>query len=175
MTVRFLLAACLTTTAFFAAGCYTSIGTTENPAAAHEFSVSNVYYTMKDSDAVVHYDLSGPADEPYNVRLVLRRETQPFFKLQPIDITGDVGTEEHPGRNKEIVWQLYKDVPYGLDGDDYYFEVSVTRLGLKEGGASWLYYVGGAVVAGAAAVYFGTDLSNKGGGNPIPPPPPRPQ
>ncbi len=166
---------CLAVTSFFEAGCYTSIGTTENPAPAREFSVSNVYYTMKDSNAVVHYDLSGPTDKPYEVQLVLRRETQPFFKMQPIDVTGDVGSEEHPGKNKEIVWHLYKDVPYGLDGDDYYFQVSVTLLGVKKSGASWLYYVGGAILGGAAAVYFGTDLFNKPGGSSIPAPPLRPQ
>lgn len=161
MTGRFLLAVCLTATSLFAVGCYTSFGTTESPERVKGFSVSDVYYAMKDSDVVVHYDLTGPADKPYTVGLVLRRETEPSFKIHPIDVTGDVGSEEHPGKNKEIVWHLYKDAPYGLDGDDYYFEVAITRLGVKKSGLSWLNYLSGAVVAGAAAVYFGTRLFNK--------------
>lgn len=140
-----------------------------------EFSVKNVFYSMRDSDVVVHYDLVGPADKPYKVRLVLRRKDVPSFKMQPIDVTGDVGTVEHPGKNKEIVWDLYKDMPYGLYGDDYYFEVSVTRMGVQKGGVSWLYYVGGAVLGGAAAVYLGTSLFNKPSSSAIPAPPPRPQ
>lgn len=174
MTWRIVQVVCLIAASFFAAGCYTSLETTEASGRAQGVSVSNVYYAMKDSDAVVHYDLTGPADKPYKVQLVLRRENLSSFRMQPIDVNGDVGTEEHPGKNKEIVWHLYKDVPYGLDGDDYYFEVAVTRLGVKKGGSSWLLYVGSAVVAGATAVYFGTDIFNKGGGNSIPPPPSRP-
>ena len=142
---------------------------------AQEFTVTGVSYSMKDSDVVVHYNLAGPADKPYEVRLVLKRQTQPFFKMMPIDVSGDVGTDVHPGQNKTIVWQMYKDVPYGLDGDDFYFEVSVTRLGEKKSGTSWLLYVGGAIVGGAAAVYFGTDLFHKSSGSSIPSPPLRPQ
>ena len=142
---------------------------------AQEFTVTDVSYSMKDSDVVVHYDLAGPADKPYKVQLVLKRQTQPFFKMIPIDVSGDVGTDVHPGRNKTIIWHMYKDVPYGLDGDDFYFEVSVTGLGKKKSGTSWLLYVGGAIIGGAAAVYFGTDLFHKPGGSPIPSPPLRPQ
>ncbi len=142
---------------------------------AQDFTVTRVSYSMRDSNVVVHYDLAGPDDKPYEVQLVLKRQTQPFFKMMPIDVSGDVGTDVHPGQNKTIVWHIYKDVPYGLDGDDFYFEVSVTRLGEKKSGSSWLLYVGGAIIGGAAAVYFGTDLFHKPGGSSIPSPPSRPQ
>lgn len=144
---------------------------------SQSFSIRNVSYSVADSSVVVHYDLSGPASKSYRVQLVLRRKTQPSFRIMPVDVTGDVGIVHHPGPGKEIVWHLYKEIPYGLDGDDYYFEVLVSMVGGKESGASWLYYVGGAVVlGGAAAVYFGTNLFNKSGGKPpIPAPPLRPQ
>jgi len=99
----------------------------------------------------------------------------PTFKMRPHDVSGDIGDNEQTGQDRMIVWHLYKDVPYGLDGNDYYFEVSVTRLGENKGGTSWLVYVGGAVLGGVAAVYFGTNLFQKSGGSSIPSPPLRPQ
>ncbi len=138
-------------------------------------SVSEVSYSMRDSDVVVHYNLDGPVDRSYKVAVILKRESEPYFKMLPKNVTGDVGNDAHMGKNKEIVWHLYRDLPDGLDGDDFYFEVNATLLGVEEGGASWLYYVGGALVAGGAAVYFGTDLFKKpAGGSQFPTPPLRP-
>ena len=138
-------------------------------------SVSDVSYSMRDSDVVVHYNLNGPADRSYTVAVVLRRESEPYFQMHPKSVTGDVGADAHSGKNKEIVWHLYRDAPDGLDGDDYFFEVNATLLAVESGGASWLYYVGGALVAGGAAVYFGTDLIKKpAGASQFPAPPLRP-
>lgn len=145
------------------------------PCFSQEITVTNVTFTMRDSDVVVHYDLNGPTDDPYKVEMVLRRESQPFFKMLPKDITCDAGTGAFSGKNREIVWHLYEDVPFGLDGDDYYFEVNATLLAAKKGGTSWLYYVGGAIIGGAA-LYFGPDLLKKTGGETqLPLPPSRPQ
>lgn len=145
------------------------------PGHCQEYSIRNVSYSMKDSDVVVHYNLSGPADKSYRVQLILRRTTQPSFRMMPVDVSGDVGTVRRPGPDKQIIWHLYKEIPYGLSGDDYYFEVRVSVINGKGPGISWLYYVG-IMVGGAAAVYFGTNLFNKpGSGSSIPAPPPRPQ
>lgn len=142
---------------------------------SQEITVTNVSYSMKDSNVVVHYDLAGPTDKSYKIQLSLRRGSQPFFRMLPKTVAGDVGTGTYAGADRQIVWQLYEDMPYGLDGDDYYFEVNATLLGVEKGGASWLYYVGGALVAGGAAVYFGTDVFKKsGGGSQFPAPPLRP-
>lgn len=140
---------------------------------SQEIGVTNASYSIMDSNVVVHYDLNGPMDKQYKVELVLRRETRPFFRMLPKDISGDVGTGEFAGKNREIVWHFFDDVPYGFDGTDYYFEVNATLLGVKKGGASWLYYVG-AVVGGAAAVYFGRGLITKGSASNLPSPPNRP-
>lgn len=130
---------------------------------SQEITVTNVSYSVKDSNIVVHYDLSGPADKECKVQVILRRETQAFFKMSPKSVTGDVGTGNFFGENRQIVWHLYEDVPYGLDGNDYYFEINATLLGAEKGGASWLYYAGGALIVGGAAVYFGGNLFKKNG------------
>jgi len=175
MKKGFLTLVCLTVISLGGSGCSTSMSSTEGTSSNHELTIGNVYYTVKDSDVIIHYDLDGPVEKPYQVQLVLRRQGMPTFKMRPHDVSGDIGDNEQPGQDRMIVWHLYKDVPYGLDGNDYYFEVSVTRLGENKGGTSWLVYVGGAVLGGVAAVYFGTNLFQKSGGSSIPSPPLRPQ
>jgi len=143
-------------------------------------TITNVSFSVKDSSIVVVYDLLGPADQSYNVELALRRQSQPYFRVIPKHVEGDVGEGTRPGLDKQIVWHLYKDIPFGLDGNDYYFEVNAAplnaKINVKSGSASWLYYVGSAVVVGAAAVFLGINLSNKSdGGNHLPGPPSRPQ
>jgi hypothetical protein len=155
-------------------GCSLFVLFGNQPTYSQEVGVTNATYTIADSNVVVHYDLNGPMDKQYKVELVLRRQTQPFFRMLPMDVSGDVGTGEFAGKNREIVWHFFSDVPYGFDGSDYYFEVNATLLGAKKGGTSWLYYVGG-VVGAAAAVYFGRDLFTKGSSVselPSPPAPP---
>lgn len=167
MTMRIIFMICVVTMA--------SMLLNSESCFSQEISVTNVSYSMRDSDVVVHYDLNGPIDKQYKIQLILRRESQSSFKMLPMDISGDVGTGTFSGQNREIVWHLYEDIPYGLDGNDFYFEVNATLLGAEKGGASWLYYAGGALVAGAAAVFFGTDLFKKAGGaSQLPNPPSRP-
>ncbi len=156
-------------------GSVACVALSSKPIFSQEITLTNVSYSMRDSDVVVHYDLNGPTDKPYKVQLVLRRESQPFFKMLPKYISGDAGTGSFSGNNKEIVWHLYDEIPYGLDGEDFYFEVNATLMGVAKGGASWMYYVGGAIVVGGAAVIFGPDIFKKaGGGNQFPVPPARP-
>ncbi|HEY9167076.1 MAG TPA: hypothetical protein VIS48_13050 [Candidatus Kryptonia bacterium] len=156
------------------ASCSLFIIFSNRSAYSQQVVVTNATFTITDSNVVVHYDLNGPTDKQYKVELVLRRQTQPFFRMLPTDISGDVGTGEFAGKNREIVWHFFNDVPYGFDGNDFYFEVDATLLGAKKGGTNWLYYVGG-VIGAAAAVYFGRDLFTKGSSTselPSPPAPP---
>lgn len=151
-------------------------GLTAQPGRSQEISVSNLSYTMQDSNVVVHYDLNGPADKSYKVLLVLKRRSEPYFKMLPKNVIGQVGEGDFAGKDREIVWHLYRDVPNGLEGEDYYFEVTAAMIVPDHGGGiPWFYYVGGALVGGAAAVYFGTDMFNKSGGSShLPGPPSRP-
>ncbi len=144
------------------------------PCLSQEVKVSDVSFSMQDSNVVVRYDLSGPKNRNYKVTVALRRKGDPGFKFRPMDVSGDVGNGEFAGTDRHIVWRMYKEIPDGLYGNDYYFQVTATLLG-GGGGISWLYYVGGAVVVGgtAAAVIYKSQ-SSKNGSNPLPQPPGRP-
>lgn len=151
-------------------------GLLAQPARSQEISLTNLSYSLQDSDVVVHYDLNGPSDKSYEIGIVLKRESEPYFKMLPKAVAGQVGSGTFAGKNREIVWHLYRDVPNGLEGEDYYFQVTASMIVPGHGGGiPWYYYVGGAVVGGAAAVYFGTDVfGSSGGAGHLPGPPSRP-
>ncbi len=143
------------------------------PALSQEVEVTNVAFSLVDSNVVVNYNLSGPKSRLYSVSLILRRESDRAFKFIPIDVTGDIGKGRFEGGDRKIIWHIYSDIPVGLSGIDYYFQVRATLLG--GGGASWLYYVGGAIlVGGTAAVLYKSGVIGKSTAAPFPAPPARP-
>lgn len=145
------------------------------PCFSQSVDVSNVSFALQDSNVVIHYDLAGPRNKAYKVTVLLRRKGDPGFKFMPADVSGDVGKGDFAGTDRRVVWHMFKEIPDGLYGNDYYFEVTATLIG-GGGGISWLYYVSGAIVAGgaAAAVIYKSQSSNKNGTTTLPQPPGRP-
>ncbi len=149
---------------FYRAICWLFLSTilfAAKPGFCQKVAVTDVSYSVQDSNVVIRYNLNGPGDKSYRVVLALRRESSPDFRFIPIDVSGDIGKGEFAGAGREIVWHMYRDIPNGLYGGDYYFEVTASLLG--GGGASWLYYVGGAAVLGGAAVVIINKKSHPSG------------
>ena len=139
--------------------------------------VSNPDWKLEGNLVSVMFDLVGPTEKIYSVSLVLLREGDPRFRLAPKSVSGNIGDGVTAGSGRKIVWEYKRDVPQGLAGEGYYFEI-VARLE-SAGGGGWLYYLlGGVVAAGGAAGYL---LSNKPktepgsvGSTELPGPPARP-
>lgn len=144
------------------------------PSFSQQITGTDVSYSVEDSNVVVRCSLNGPVDKSYKVQLVLKRRAMSSFKMVPGTVTGDIGTGMFEGQNRQIIWHLYDDAPYGLDGNDYYFNVTTTLLGAKRGGFPWGWIIGGAVVAGAAAYFVPSVITKSGGGSHLPAPPGRP-
>lgn len=138
--------------------------------------INNLAWKVEGDLAVITYDLDGPADETYEVSIVLLNGTDHSFRIEPKSLTGDYGNVPTPGEAKEIRWEFKKDVPGGLVGEGYYFELTVN----KAGGLPWyLYALGGTAVVGAAVVVVlkggnKDEKENKGGPTELPGPPVRP-
>ena len=114
--------------------------------------VQNVRFEITGSKVLVHYDLDGPSDGEYLVKLVLKREQSQTFLHFPKSVVGDVGEGSFAGIDRKINWDLLKDFSQGLEGNDFYF---VVEAELVSKGVSFLWYLGGgAVVVGSAAAYF---------------------
>ena len=135
--------------------------------------VENVNWKVEGDRVLITYDLIGPLDQTFFITVKLFRESVSSFKLIPRKTSGDVGKGKFAGKNRVIYWDYLKDVPGGLQGEDFYFEISAEKVTRSK---KWLI----PVLGGAAAVaVIGTVaiLSGTGGGaaeKELPPAPSRP-
>jgi hypothetical protein len=109
--------------------------------------VENVNFTVKQEYIEISYDLVGDLYKNYKVTVELRKETDPDFKFEPYDVKGDVGKGWFAGQRRIILWDYRNEFSPDPDSDDYYFVVTA-----KKPGKAWLYLLGGAALAGTAAV-----------------------
>ncbi len=139
-----------------------------------EIVVNVVDVRVQSDTIVIIYNLVGSSDETYEVAVTMLREKEPSFKVVPRTVSGDIGEGKFAGNSREIRWNYKKDFPRGLEGEGFYFELSVNKVG---GGSPWLYIVLGAAAAGGGAAFL---LGKKGEAtqtvtNELPTPPARPQ
>ncbi len=112
--------------------------------------IENARWQMEGDVVVITYDLIGDANISYEVNVTLTRESNKSFRLAPRAVRGAVGKGKFAGMRMEIRWDYKKDVPLGLEGEDYAFEFAINVI-KEEGGSNLLYYLGGLGLAGAAA------------------------
>jgi len=116
---------------------------------AENISVSNVRFQVAENKIIITYDLIGSPAETYMINVMLKRKQVPAYQVVPKSVTGDIGEGKYGGTGRQISWDILRDHPGGLEGDDYYFHIEATMI---PKGSYLLYYIGGsAVVAGAAA------------------------
>ena len=111
----------------------------------------NVRFQLSGNRIVVTYDLTGPVDREYNVKLMLKRKQIPSYEYAPKALTGDFGTGKFGGSGRQITWEILREYPNGLEGDDYYFRIEATMISQ---GSNFLYYLGGGAAVVGAAAYF---------------------
>ena len=116
-----------------------------------DISVKNVRFDVFGGKIVVHYDLTGPTDRSYLVKVTVRRTQLPTYEYSPRTISGDVGQGKFSGSNREITWEILREYPNGIEGSDFYFRVEATLL---TPGSNLLYYLTGGAAAIGAAAYF---------------------
>lgn len=121
------------------------LGVPGNSRAAEE-GVRNVGFVARGQKIEVTYDLEGKGT--YAVSLHLLGEAGQDTVATPQAVSGDVGQEVEPGKNKKIVWDVLKDVE-SLEGSGFVFEVRAVRLG---GISKWVFIGGAGIAAGAGAV-----------------------
>jgi hypothetical protein len=141
-----------------------------NITTAQKSTLSNIHFETKDNEVIIYYDLSGDKKDEYEVEIFLKSEADLLFKLTPINLSGDIGEGYFVGKGRKILWQYTRDLGAPLDGDEYYFEINVTRLG----GIPWYYYVGGTALAGGLAAILVIKKDEGESKTPIKEPPDRP-
>jgi hypothetical protein len=127
--------------------------------------------------AIITYQLSASREKSYDVNIVLRRESDKSFAVIPRSVSGDVGVGKFAAGVRQIRWNFKKDVPQGLTGDDYWFDITAREV-VESGGSNWWIYAGGgaAVVAGVIVLVGGgssggSTPANGGNNSTLPDPP----
>ncbi len=139
-------------------------------------AVDNVRFVQQaNSRVTVTYDLVGDPAQKYNVALSLYLpDSKNTVALKQKNLEGATGKNVGAGRGQEIVWDLLKEYPRGLNGDGYVFVVDAFMQ--QKGGSKTTLILGGlAAAAGGTAYYLTTkDDKKKTTTEPDLPGPPRP-
>ncbi len=123
---------------------------------------------------LIYYQFAGESSSLYDVSVVLKRTSDPNFKLEPASLSGDYGEGKFANVRREIIWNLSQQKESSLTENDYYFEIAANQI-KQGGGIAWYVYVGGILVGGgvAAALLLNkkseTTTSNSGFTFPSPP------
>jgi hypothetical protein len=134
--------------------------------------VTNVNWTIDGEDIIITYDLVAPINTTYDIGLTMLREGSPTFSVVPRSVEGDVGQGDFSGAGKTIRWHFRSDVPEGLYGEGYYFQITVKPVG---GGLPWYTVaLGVAVLGGVVALLAGKKGEDATKSSELPNPPVRP-
>lgn len=129
----------------------TSAAAEETTASTQDYSVQNVRFDSSPGHVTVSYDLIGPVNATYDVRLILKRSDDKSFEYIPKKISGDVGTGKFAGKHDRIYWNMDSELPGEMQGDNYYFVVDASRIPPKSSISVWF---SAAVIAAAAAIVY---------------------
>jgi hypothetical protein len=137
--------------------------------------VTNVHFAVSGLRVTVSYDLQGEPNATYNVAMMLKSRSDPTFGYEPKALSGDVGLGKYAGTDREIVWDMSKEFPQGLQGSGYYFVVDAREVSPGHS-TSILTWLGAGAVAVAAVITYVIVTRNGGPTSPAsyPNPPGRP-
>ena len=85
-------------------------------------NVCDAKFRQAANKVIIEYDLKG-IQNSYYVFLKCSDDGGKNFNIIPKTISGDVGKNIKPGKNKKIVWDALKDFPKGLHGDQFVFSI----------------------------------------------------
>ncbi|MCX6132224.1 MAG: hypothetical protein NTU47_00310 [Ignavibacteriales bacterium] len=122
-----------------------------SPVPGEDIAVKNVRFELSGKTVIVSYDLAGSLDQAYLIKVTLKRRQVPGFEYVPKSLSGDVGEGKFSGVGRKVHWDMLRDYPNGLEGDDYYFRIEATMISQS---SNLLYYVGGGVAVVGAVVYL---------------------
>jgi len=134
--------------------------------ATEEGAVKNVWHTVLGNKVVVYYDLLGVDGQEYDVKVILKRQRDPRFVYEPKNLSGDVGKGKFGGTGRQISWDILREYPQGLDGDDFYFSVTAEAVS----SSNLLYYLlAGAAVGAGGFFLLKPKVADVDNGYPVPP------
>lgn len=95
----------------------------------------NIQWKVVEGYVVLTFDLPDTTGKK-DISLILKRTTDPNFSFVPKMVAGDIGHGTFSGPGQKIYWDYLSDIPNGLEGNDYYFLVTVKIVSQEEEGKS---------------------------------------
>jgi len=120
--------------------------------AGPEGRIENARWTVEGGVALITFELVAPVEKEYEITIILRRARDKSFGFAPKSVAGAVGKGKFAGQ-REIRWDFQKDVPAGLVGDDYWFEITATEV-VERSTSIWYYAAGAGVALAAGTIYY---------------------
>ncbi|MEW6511418.1 MAG: hypothetical protein AB1428_10705 [Bacteroidota bacterium] len=141
-------------------------------AQGEEPTTKNVSFRVTGQVVEIYYDLIAPAEQVYNVTVILKRRFEKTYSYVPVATSGDVGPAVIPGENRRITWKLTDEFPNGLPGEDCFFVIEAQPGAPVSGGISSIVWIvgGAAVLGGVLTAVLLSSKGNGGGGPPVIPP-----
>jgi len=138
--------------------------------------IKNVHFSTNDNNVWIFYDLQGNAESSYQIQLLASTNGGKTYTISPTNVTGDVGKGVHPGKNKQIIWNVMEDYPDGIKGLNFQFLVKAhqDKPFLNHQIVKYAL-IGVASVGIGVTLYLLLHSNNKSGhsgGFPLPPPRP---
>lgn len=118
---------------------------------AQEFKAKNLNVEWsEDNRLIITYDLLSPEDSKVEVKIFMKSNNDSSLKVKVKSASGKIGIGQYSGLGNVVVWDIDKDYPNIKVDESYYFTLEASVIKEKNDGWPWYYYVGGALVAGAA-------------------------
>lgn len=106
------------------AGVKVAVGPGEIEDYEQKVRISNVHSKQEGSkNVIIRYDFKG-AKENYDVTIRCSGNNGETFGIIPKAVSGDVGRNVKPGKNRKIVWDVQQDFPEGVS-NEFLFKVEV--------------------------------------------------
>jgi len=89
-----------------------------------EFSIGNIIVDKQSDQIVVYYDLhcSEPGTD-FKVNLFMEIDKGEYYHVNGGNTSGELGENITPGARKQIVWNISRDFPFGLETNEVKFVV----------------------------------------------------
>jgi len=97
-----------------------------------EATVSNVNFSQTGNTVAITYDLEGTRNR-YTISIKCSKDGGNTYSIIPMAVSGDVGKNVRPGKNKKIKWNVLNDWPEGLSGKEFVFKVEIGSLPPRKG------------------------------------------
>jgi hypothetical protein len=120
--------------------------------------VVNVWFETRDNNILIHFDLIASKESKYKTGIILRKERDSTYSYLPKDIEGDIGGGVLAGQDRIITWNPSEEFPQGLEGKDYFFEITAVKMSKSSFSIPWVG-IGLAAIAGTAAIWYASSVS----------------